>query len=155
MANGKPAVSGEARVRLEQELATLRDRRAELAAEARALDRVGDRADDADALRLEDDIAALDARITQLSRVLAGARAGAGGVPDGTTVTVRFADGTVQPFRVVAVTEEIPAGQEDSTVTTDSPLGLALAGHQAGDTISYPAPAGEVRAEILSLELPS
>lgn len=155
MANGRPAVSGEARVRLEQELAALRGRREELAAEARELDRVGDRADDADALRLEDDIAALDARITQLSTALAGRRTGARGVPDGTTVILRFSDGTVQTLRVVALTEEIPAGQEDNTVTADSPLGLALAGHQAGDTISYPAPAGEVRAEILSLQPPS
>jgi transcription elongation factor GreA len=151
-------LSAGARERLEHELAALRERRDRFAAEVRTRDPVGDQADNADALRLDDEIAALDDRIAELSDLLSGAttreRRGRG-VPDGTTVTLRFGDGDVQTLHVVAVTEQIPFGQEDSTVTADSPLGLALAGHRSGDTIRYPAPAGEVEAHIISLEPPA
>jgi transcription elongation GreA/GreB family factor len=151
-------LSASARDRLEHELAALRARRDRFAAEVRARDPVGDQADNADALRLDDDIAALDDRIAELSKLLSGGgtrESRSWGVPDGTTVTLRFGDGEVETLQVVAVTEEIPSGQEDSTVTADSPLGLALVGHHSGDTIRYPAPAGEVEAHIISLEPPA
>ncbi|HKS49786.1 MAG TPA: GreA/GreB family elongation factor [Amycolatopsis sp.] len=153
----RSALSGQARERLEQELAALRDRRDRLAGQVRARDRVGDQADEAFSLRLDDDIAAMDDRIGELSELLASGRnveTGTHGVLDGTRVTLRFADGEVQTLQVVAVPEEIPAGQEDAMVTFDSPLGLALSGRAAGDTIAYSAPAGVVRAEIVSLEPP-
>ncbi|GAB2995783.1 hypothetical protein GCM10017788_56850 [Amycolatopsis acidiphila] len=148
------------RARLEQELRTLRDRRDELTADARALDTTGDRGDNADPLREDDEIARVEDRIAELSRLLAagpgaGSAGGAeAGVPDGTTATLRFGDGTEQALQVVAITEEIPPGREDTTITTDSPLGLALAGHQAGDTISYSTPAGEAQAYLVSIEFP-
>lgn len=153
----RSALSGQARERLEQELAALRDRRDRLAGQVRARDRVGDQADEAFSLRLDDDIAAMDDRIGELSELLASGRnveTGTHGVLDGTRVTLRFADGEVQTLQVVAVPEEIPAGQEDAMVTFDSPLGLALSGRAAGDTVAYSAPAGVVRAEIVSLEPP-
>ena len=125
-----------------------------MAAQIRAKDPVGDQADEAYLLRLEDDIAVIDDRITELSDLLAGGGRGTRGVADGTTVTLRFAENDVQTLRVVAVPEEIPAGQEDTMVTSDSPLGLALAGHKAGDTITYSTPMGIVRADIISLEPP-
>lgn len=150
----RTGLSEAARERLEREVAALRESRDRMAAQIRAKEPVGDQADEAYLLRLEDEIAAIDDRITELSDVLRGAARGTRGVPDGTTVTLRFADDDVQTLRVVAVPEEIPAGQEDSMVTSDSPLGLALAGRKAGDTITYSAPMGVVRAEILSLELP-
>jgi transcription elongation factor GreA len=151
---------GTARRRLEAELARLRERRRELA-EAASQPDVGDRADEAAALERRDELAAIDDRIDEVSALLAGRPAGqaggAGGhagIPSGTTATLRFDDGTVQTVRAVAIPEEIPPGQEDTTMTTDSPLGLALAGHRTGDTISYQAPGGEVRARILSLDFP-
>jgi transcription elongation factor GreA len=146
-------LNGGARDRLKQELAALRERREEMAAEIRSRDPVGDQADNAFALRLGDEIAALDARIANLTELLARGH-GVEGIPDGTRVRLRFDDGTEQTLQVVAVIEEIPAGQEDDTITADSPLGLALVGHGAGDSISYRAPVGEVHADILSLELP-
>lgn len=143
-----------ARERLETELAALRHQRERMAAQIRAKDPVGDQADEAYLLRLEDDIAAIDDRIVELTDLLAGAGRGTRGVADGTTVTLRFSEHDVQTLRVVAVPEEIPAGQEDTMVTSDSPLGLALAGRKAGDTITYSAPMGVVRADILELVPP-
>lgn len=154
---GPVRLSEGARARLEEELATLRKRRAELVAGARALDPVGDRGDSAEPLLEDDDIARLDERIDVVARVLATGRAPHGapaGVPDGTTVTLRFGDGTEQTLQVVTITEEISPGHEDTTITTDSPLGLALAGHSPGDTISYATPAGQARATVVSIEPP-
>ncbi|KAA5830692.1 GreA/GreB family elongation factor [Saccharopolyspora hirsuta] len=144
------------RGRLEAELAALRERRRALVAPMREQESdVGDRADEADALEEGDDLAAVDERIREVTGLLAGGpEAVPGRVPDGTTATLRFDDGTERTVRAVAITEEIPAGQQDETVTTDSPLGLALAGHRAGDTISYSTPGGEVRARIIALETP-
>jgi transcription elongation factor GreA len=149
----RTALDPAAREGIQQELATLRDRREELAAEVRSRDPVGDQADSAFALRLGDELAALDDRIASLSELLARGRTGEG-VPDGTRVTLRFGGGTEQTMMVVAVTEEIPAGQEDSMITAHSPLGTALAGHGPGDTITYRAPAGEVQAHIVAMDLP-
>lgn len=143
-----------ARERLEHELGVLREQRERMAAQIRAKDPVGDQADEAYLLRVEDDIAAIDDRIMELTDLIASGGRGTRGVPDGTTVTLRFSEDDVQTLRVVTVPEEIPAGQEDTMVTSDSPLGLALAGRKAGDTITYSAPMGLVHAEILSLEPP-
>lgn len=149
----RTALDDAAREGIQQELATLRDRREELAAEVRSRDPVGDQADSAFALRLGDELAALDDRIASLSELLARGRTGVG-VADGTRVRLRFGDGSEQTMMVVAVTEEIPAGQEDSMITAHSPLGTALAGHEPGDTITYRAPAGEVEAYIVDMDLP-
>ncbi|MDA3642747.1 GreA/GreB family elongation factor [Saccharopolyspora indica] len=145
-----------ARAQLEAELATLRERRRSLAAAMQEQESdVGDRADEANALESGDDLAAVDDRIRTVNELLAGGpEQPPGRVPDGTAATLRFDDGTEQAVRVVAIPEEIAAGQQDITVTTDSPLGLALAGRRAGDTIRYTTPAGEVRARVVSLDLP-
>jgi transcription elongation GreA/GreB family factor len=57
-------------------------------------------------------------------------------------------------MRVVAIVEEIPLGKEESTLTADSPLGLALAGHQPGDTVTYTTPHGQQQVELLAVKYP-
>ena len=147
------------RGRLRQELAVLRDRRAALSSgEREQIDDVGDRGDEANAMELGDEIAMIDGRIEHLTGLLEGGveqyQSGKARVPDGTTATLRFDDGTEQALRIVAIAEETAPGQADSTVTADSPLGLALVGHRAGDAINYSTPAGDVRADIISLQFP-
>jgi transcription elongation GreA/GreB family factor len=152
-------VSSETRRRLEEELAVLRDQRAALGTEPGG-QAPGDRADDAETLRRLDDAAMLDDRITEITRILAaGTRIPTGGVPDhglpdGTLVTLRHGDGTVEVLRAVAFTEEVPPGQEDSSLTLDSPLGRAIAGHGPGETVTYQTPEGARRAEIVQIRPP-
>jgi transcription elongation GreA/GreB family factor len=59
---------------------------------------------------------------------------------------------------VISVVDEIPEGPEvgekDEMLTADSPLGLALAGHQPGDTVTYSTPQGEQHVKLLSVNLP-
>lgn len=150
-----------ARQRLEEELVVLRSRRRELAAGLSDPDVVGDRADNAEALQRSDDLAWVDDRITEVSDRLARLDASGadltgrpGELPDGTVVTLRFADGRTETLRVVAITEEIAEGEETTTITSGSPLGRALAGGVAGGAVTYRTPAGAVSAEVVEIRLP-
>ena len=54
-----------------------------------------------------------------------------------------------QSYEIVGSQEANPkAGR----ISDDSPVGRALHGHRAGDTVSVLAPAGEIRLKILSVE---
>ena len=44
------------------------------------------------------------------------------------------------------------ANPRKGRISDDSPAGIALHGHRAGDTVSVLAPAGEIRLQILSVE---
>ena len=116
-----------ARDRIEQELAQAREQRRTLAAQLGGEDPdnpdTGDRGDDANQLEGLDDLARMDRRIEELERLLAdpAARETPAGLADGTTVTLRFADGDEATFRIVAIPEQAPAGDQDDVVTAGSP----------------------------------
>lgn len=124
-------------------------------------DTVGDRGDAADEIQQAEEVAFVDGRIAELEALLLGGGSGntaTGLLPDGAAVTLRFPDGDVTTMRVISVVDEIPegpeVGQKDETLTADSPLGLALAGHQPGDTVTYSTPQGEQHVKLLSVNLP-
>lgn len=153
-----PGLSADGRERLEREVALLREQRRELAADLSDADPVGDRADQAESLERADDLAQLDGRIKEIVELLT--RAGwtderPGGLVDGTVVTLRFADGTVETLRAVMVTDEAAEDEGAQVLTVDSPLGLALSGRHAGDTVTYRTPDGETSVDILAIASPS
>lgn len=153
---GTPNFAELERARIETELAELRGRRDRLHAErAEDPESVGDRGDAADALQRGEDLAGIDEQIGRLSWLLAGGNAAvAGQLPNGTMVRLRFPDGEEVSMRVINFIEETPAGAEDSTLTADSPLGLALFGRKAGDQIVYPTPRGELAVTLLAIGQP-
>ena len=145
------------RARLESELADLRRRREQLHAELEAdAQAVGDRGDAAEALQRAEDLGGLDEQISRLTWLLAGGSSTVEGqLPNGTAVTLRFPDDEEDiTMRVVNFIEETPAGAEDTTLTADSPLGLALFGRKAGETITYRTPRGELQVKLLAIEMP-
>ncbi|MDT0462113.1 GreA/GreB family elongation factor [Streptomyces gibsoniae] len=152
MPNEPAPISAAARLALEQELADLRAERTMVAATLRDSDAaVGDRADEADELQRAGDLQRLDARISMISTRLREAET-AGPPPTdlvgvGSTVTVRFPDGSVETLQIGETAEEL----DPTLVTADSPLGRALLGHHAGDTVSYDAPGGQATAVVVSL----
>ncbi|BBX41164.1 GreA/GreB family elongation factor [Mycobacterium simiae] len=147
-----------ARENLAAEVDRLRQRRDLLEAEVKN-DRgmIGDHGDAAEAIQRAEELVVLGDRINELDRRL---RAGPSHsdedetLPGGTEVTLRFADGEVVTMHVISIVEETPAGREAETLTAHSPLGQALAGHKAGDTITYSTPQGESRVELISVKLP-
>lgn len=148
----------EARDRLERELAQAREQRRTLAVQLGGEDPddpdTGDRGDDANQLEGLDDLARMDRRIDELERLLADPAAleTPAGLADGTTVTLRFPEGDESTFRIVAIPEQ--AGDQDDVVTADSPIGRALVGRSAGDTITYAGPDGELQARVVALHTP-
>lgn len=143
--------------RLEEELATLRDRRCELAAGLGERDFAGDRADGADALMRSDDLAWVDDRIAELTERMRtlGTPEPRDGFPTGTVVRVRFDDGSVETLRAVIIPEEVAESDGVTALTADSPLGRALAGHRPGDVVEYPTPGGPAMVELLAVTLPA
>jgi transcription elongation GreA/GreB family factor len=144
-------ISPEARRALEQDLAELRAERAKVAATLRDVDSAGDRADQADELQRATDVARLDDRIRALDLRLRQA-AVAGPPPTdvvgvGSTVTVRFEDESTETLQIGVVAEEL----ERTLVTADSPLGHALLGHHAGDTVGYDTPEGHATATVVAI----
>lgn len=149
-------LSDEGRARIAAELAQLRQRRDRLLAGLQSdEDTVGDRGDAADEIQQAEEVAFVNDRIAVLQELLLGGGppSTAPGLPNGTEVTLRFPDGEVTTMRVISVVEEIPVGQHE-TLTTESPLGLALAQHRPGDTVTYSTPAGQQSVELLSVKLP-
>ena len=147
-----------ARENLAAELDRLRQRHDLLEVEVKN-DRgmVGDHGDAAEAIQRADELAVLTERIHELDRRLREGPTHSGassGLPSGTEVTLRFADGEVVTMQVIEIVEEAPIGRDAETLTARSPLGQALAGRKAGDTVTYSTPQGQNQVELLAVKLP-
>ncbi|WP_329285052.1 GreA/GreB family elongation factor [Streptomyces sp. NBC_00691] len=153
MTGGPEPISAVAREALERELADLRTEREAVAVTLRGGggDQTGDRADQADELERATELDRLDRRIDDLDDRLREASAAGPPRTDavgvGSTVTVRFEDGTESTVQI----GEVAAVLDRTMVTADSPLGGALLGHRAGDTVTYVTPEGPATAVVLSL----
>lgn len=66
----------------------------------------------------------------------------------GVVVTLRDQDGDEDAFVYSSTLEDVDL----PVISPESPLGRALAGQRAGDSVSYEAPAGTLKVEILSIE---
>lgn len=147
-----------ARENLAAELDRLKQRRDRLEVEVKN-DRgmVGDHGDAAEAIQRADELVVLADRINELDRRLRSGPSPSDDsetLPGGTEVTLRFPDGEVVTMHVISIVEETPVGREAETLTARSPLGQALAGHKAGDTVTYTTPQGENQVELIAVKLP-
>ncbi|WP_426367309.1 GreA/GreB family elongation factor [Streptomyces sp. E-08] len=153
MTGGPEPLSAVAREALEGELADLKTEREAVAATLRdgGGDETGDRADQADELQRADELDRLDGRVTEIEgRLREGAVAEApstSAVGVGSSVTVRFADGTESNLHIGELANALDA----TLVTAESPLGRALLGHGAGDTVTYDTPEGRTTAVVVSI----
>ncbi|MEU6773795.1 GreA/GreB family elongation factor [Streptomyces sp. NPDC046759] len=144
-------ISSAARRALEQELADLRDERRLVAGTLQDTTDVGDQADQADQLQRADQMDRLDRRIRDITERLHQADV-AGPAPTdevgvGSTVTVRFPDGSVETLQIGEIAEAL----DQNLVTFDSPLGRALLGHHAGDSVRFDTPDGPSSVVVMSI----
>ncbi|MFC9735428.1 GreA/GreB family elongation factor [Streptomyces roseolus] len=154
MTAGPEPLSEAARTALNRELSELRAERARVAATLGDADEPGDQADQADELQRATEADRLDTRIEEIEGRLREAPAAgapsAGTIGVGSTVGVRFGDGSESTLHI----GELADADDPALVTADSPLGRALLGRAAGDSIAYATPLGRTTAVVLSVGAP-
>ncbi|WP_030757784.1 GreA/GreB family elongation factor [Streptomyces griseus] len=151
MTDGPEPLSAADRTALNRELSELRAERAKVVATLGDADEPGDRADQADELQRATDAERLDARIEEIEEALRDSPdarpPSTGAIGVGSTVTVRFDDGTESTLHV----GELADADDPGLVTADSPLGRALLGRTAGEDVSYATPLGRTGVVVLSV----
>lgn len=149
-------LSRQAHDRLREELEDLTTRgRVEIARAIEAARMLGDLSENGDYHAAKDSQGKMESRIRHIERVLLGATivddaADSGGVVvAGSIVSLRYeGDDDVERFLVGSIEERV----EDVTIASPtSPLGVALLGRQAGDTVEYEAPRGMLKVEIVDV----
>lgn len=144
--------------RLHAELEDLQTRgRVEIAQIIERARELGDLSENADYHAAKDDQGRMEARIRQLQAILEhavvlddeAAPAAGGVVATGSVVTIRYeGDDDTEQYLIGSI-EERREGL--SVISPGSPLGQALLGKSAGDTVSYEAPSGALRVEIVEV----
>ncbi len=144
--------------RLQAELEDLTTRgRVEIAAAIETARALGDLSENGDYHAAKDAQGKMESRIRQLQRLLKtatvvdGTGSSDGTVAPGTVVTLRYQgddEDDTTDFFVGSIEER----QGDLTVVSPgSPLGQALLGHTAGDSVEYAAPGGTLVVEIVKV----
>lgn len=151
----EPRLTAAARARLEGELERLRDERSQLVASLSFDETRGDSADQAAAVERGADLERVDQRIDEVQVLLSNKQDAAPPSGDeveiGTLVTLEFGDGDTE---TVQVGVKALQDQDDiSVLTPDSPLGQAILGRRAGETVSYTTPRGEGAAKVLTVRV--
>ena len=131
--------------------------RKEIAQRVEAARQEGDLRENAGYHAAREEAALNEARIAQLTELLEKAEIGEvaddGTVSAGTIVTAKIgAKEQVFALGGQEITADVPAGVK--VFSPDAPLGKALMGHKAGETVSYQAPNGkEIKAEIIDVKV--
>ncbi len=144
--------------RLQAELEDLTTRgRVEIAAQIETARALGDLKENGDYHAAKDAQGKMESRIRMLERMLKTATIVDGGqdsdgtVAPGTVVTLRY-EGDDEDETTDFFVGSIEERQGDLTVVSPgSPLGSALLGHVAGDTVEYAAPGGTLKVEIVTV----
>ncbi|MGH9126904.1 MAG: GreA/GreB family elongation factor [Acidimicrobiales bacterium] len=143
--------------RLTEELEDLRTRgRVDIARAIEAARALGDLSENGDYHAAKDSQGKMEARIRQLEAMLdrarivdASAAGNDGKVTTGAVVSLRYeGDDDVERYLIGSI-EERREGL--AIISPNSPLGQALMGHVAGDKVSYEAPSGTLKVEIVAV----
>ncbi|AYF98441.1 transcription elongation factor GreA [Protaetiibacter intestinalis] len=143
--------------RLKAELAELEGpARVDIAKKIEAAREEGDLKENGGYHAAKDEQGKIEARIRQLTLLLRTATVGEAPESDGTVVPGTLVTAKIAGDETVFLlgNREIAADNEDLDVYPESsPIGQAILGHAAGDTLSYTAPNGrEIPVEIVKVE---
>ncbi|MGH9090943.1 MAG: transcription elongation factor GreA [Acidimicrobiales bacterium] len=155
---GPARLTRETHDRLQAELEDLTTRgRVEIAQAIEAARALGDLSENGDYHAAKDSQGKMESRIRQLQALLKTAQVvedgggGDGTVDHGTVVTLRYEgddEDDTQAFFVGSIEER---RGDMAVVSPSAPLGRALIGRVAGDTVEYQAPGGVLRVEIVKV----
>lgn len=139
---------------LRARLAQLKARIPELAAEAARTAAYGDRSDNAEYKQAKGMLRAAHRRVTEMESQLKRAveipsgPSANGQVQIGSIVTLKYEDGHAHTFEIVGPDETNPSA---GRISFKSPLGAALIGHAAGETITLRTENGERMCHIVTI----
>ncbi len=142
---------------LEDELENLKVvRRKEVADKIREAREQGDLSENAEYDAAKDEQRDIEARIEELEKILKNAEVvvedevNLDKISVGCTVTVYDMEFDEEmDFKIVGSTE---ANSLQGKISNESPVGKALLGREAGDTVSVETQAGEIRYKVLKIE---
>lgn len=141
--------------KLEQDLAHLRTvRLPELTQRIAASNEEGDVSDNAEYEELKDELVRVEARIAEIEFNLGHAtiveKAASNGVVGfGSTVTIRDQDGLSETWTLVSSQEQ---DTRRGTISTESPVGLAMTGKVVGDSFEVKTPVGSIVYTVEKVE---
>jgi transcription elongation factor GreA len=142
--------------RLSSELGDLKTRgRVDIARAIEAARMLGDLSENGDYHAAKDAQGKMEARIRQLQGMLEGAvildasATPTGQVTTGVVVSLRYkGDDDIERYLIGSIEER---REGVSVVSPASPLGQALMGHKAGDSVAYDAPTGTLEVEVVEV----
>jgi transcription elongation factor GreA len=128
--------------------------REELAKRLRFAISQGDLSENADYHKAKEDQAFLEGKIREFEEKLAGAKIidaskNNGLVDVGRTVTIQEGSYPEETYFVVGAHEANPS---KGRISNESPIGSALIGHKAGETVTVVTPGGKTQFKILKVE---
>lgn len=142
----------EGREELEKELEELKARRGEIAEKIKAARDFGDLAENAEYDAARDEQAQVESRIAEIEDILQNSTlivAGKDGVITlGSKVSLESDKGTV----VYTLVSSVEADPAEKKISDESPIGQALVGKKAGDTVEINTPSGTVSFKIKNVE---
>jgi len=150
-------LSPETHARLTAELEDLTTRgRVEIARQIEAARALGDLSENGDYHAAKDSQGKMEARVRQLQAMLESAvimdtsAPSDGVVAAGTTVGIRYeGDDDVERYLVGSIEER---RDDVAVISPGSPLGQALLGRRAGESVEYDAPNGRLRVDIVTVD---
>lgn len=158
MAEKKNLLTDKGLKKLEEELQELRVvKRKEVAQKIKEAREQGDLSENAEYDAAKDEQKDIEARIEELEAILKNVEVVYSDEVDkekvnvGCIVTVKdLSNGNVQTFKLVGSTE---TDVLNNKISNESPVGAALMGAKAGDTVTVEAPNGSFQFEILEINL--
>lgn len=148
-------LTSEGKARLEEELRHLREERLkELSQRIQAANEEGDISDNSEFEELKEEYYYAEDRVREIQHMLSRAVLLEEGSPDGTidlgSRIIVQADDDDEPENWMLVNEEESQAVE-GRISDESPVGVALLGKKAGDTITIKTPGGEINYKIIDV----
>lgn len=149
-------LTAEGAERLRNELEFLKGpAREQLAQRLRAAIQMGDLSENADYIAAKEEQGFMEGRIQELTRILSNVQiieennANRDVIDIGARVTIQEDDFDPETFHIVGPKEADP---RQARISHESPIGRALLGHRAGETVNAETPNGSIRFKILKIE---
>ncbi|MDH5607384.1 MAG: transcription elongation factor GreA [Anaerolineae bacterium] len=156
MSSNQYYLTPEGEKKMRAELADMKTtQRAELSKRLEFAINQGDLSENADYHKAKEDQAFLEGKIQEYEEILYGAKiisnnnSNPGVVDVGSWVTIKEDDYPEEKYYVVGATEANP---REGRISNESPIGSAVLGHKAGDTVIAKTPGGEMKIKIIKVE---